>query len=903
MGVRRLSQMFLVSLCALASVLAFSGTPALASPSAPVIEHEFASGASTGSVTLVAVVNPEGESTEYHFEYDTSEYLPDGPPHGTSAPSPGVGIGSEAKGKEVILRLQGLAPHSTYHFRVVAQNARGTTDGSDYTVATEALGGTLYLPDGRAWEQVTPVDKHGGLIDPVGIAQSPATQAAASGDAFTYYSSFPTEDKPSADVGGTQVLSTRGAAGGWASSDISSRQSTPIGAHIVAGSFEYLLFSDDLSTGLLEQVGEDAVALSNEAVAGQQGLYVRQQGYCSSESFTGGCFIPLVTSMEGYADVPSGTNFGGGLYFEAATPDMSYVILKSRTPLTPTGAGLDQGVYEWSRDKPRSEQLQLVSRLPTGEAGAVTRTAVSGEHAVSSNGSHVFWMNGGEGPRQGPNNIYMTDLAAKETIRLDVSQPGGSGTSNFYDAIFQSANTEGTRAYFTDTNRLTAQSSKQGTRDLYECAIVTRAGKLNCELTDLTPETNGEPSQVGTMLPGVSEDGSYVYFVADGVLAPGATSGTCNQSAPLTAKCNLYVHHDGTTEFIATLTEQDHSDWSTYEDEVSNLKELTARASPNGRYLAFMSNSPLTGYDNRDAQSGQLDQEVYLYDAVAKRLACVSCVPTGVRPVGVQKVFGANPGLVGFSYSLPSNSWVAATIPTWNGPLLPQNNQEGLYQPRYLSDNGRLFFNSDDPLVPQDIDGTWDVYEYEPPGTGDCTSSSVTFSGISGGCVDLISAGTSASDSEFVDASATGGRTPEGAEGGGDTFFMTAEKLLSQDTDSAYDVYDAHECSAEFPCASPPASPPECTTADACRTAPLVQPSIFGSPASATFSGAGDVTPSVSVSPVGKKVLTRAQKLARTLSACRKKRSAKRRVSCERKARKQYGAVKSRKANATKGVR
>ncbi len=54
-----------------------------------------------------------------------------------------------------------------------------------------------------------------------------------------------------------------------------------------------------------------------------------------------------------------------------------------------------------------------------------------------------------------------------------------------------------------------------------------------------------------------------------------------------------------------------------------------------GGYVAFMSNSPLTGYDNRDAVSGQRDEEVFLYDAASNHLVCASCNPTGARPVGV----------------------------------------------------------------------------------------------------------------------------------------------------------------------------------------------------------------------------------------------------------------------------
>ena len=40
------------------------------------------------------------------------------------------------------------------------------------------------------------------------------------------------------------------------------------------------------------------------------------------------------------------------------------------------------------------------------------------------------------------------------------------------------------------------------------------------------------------------------------------------------------------------------------------------------------------------------------------------------------------------------------------------------YQSRYLSDDGQVFFDSADDLVPQATDGLMDVYEYEPAGVG-----------------------------------------------------------------------------------------------------------------------------------------------------------------------------------------
>jgi hypothetical protein len=173
------------------------------------------------------------------------------------------------------------------------------------------------------------------------------------------------------------------------------------------------------------------------------------------------------------------------------------------------------------------------------------------------------------------------------------------------------------------------------------------------------------------------------------------------------------------------------------------------------------------------------------------------------------------------------------------------------------------------------------VYEYEPPGVGDCTTSSGTYSERSEGCVGLISSGTSPEDSAFLDASETGG----------DVFFVTTAKLAAQDVDDAYDVYDAHECTSVEPCfAEPAAMAPPCATEASCRPAPTPQPAIFGTPASATFSGAGNVVPSGSPPVVQPKSLTRAQKLAQALDACKRK-GRKRRAVCERRAKRRYGSA------------
>lgn len=273
--------------------------------------------------------------------------------------------------------------------------------------------------------------------------------------------------------------------------------------------------------------------------------------------------------------------------------------------------------------------------------------------------------------------------------------------------------------------------------------------------------------------------------------------------------------------------------------------------SPDGKWLAFMSQRSLTGYDNKDAVSGQPDEEVYLYKGQTGQLACASCNPTGARPDGVIYGKGASSAipLAGGDGVWPVTSWLAANVPGWT----PYSLSGTLYQSRYLSNSGRLFFNASDALVPRDVNGAEDIYEYEPEGVGPqsapcgpaATSGGEVFkpergSEVEGrsvqegaGCVGLSSSGTSGEESGFLDASETGS----------DVFFLTAAKLAPQDFDDALDVYDAHECTIAAPCLPEKTTPPPCVTAEGCRSTPVPQPAIFGAPSSSTFSGVGNIIP------------------------------------------------------------
>jgi hypothetical protein len=854
------------------------------------IDSEYTTEVASTSVTFGAQLDPLGVEATYHIEYDTSEYTQGGAAHGTSLAEGSLGSG----GSDVAVsaHVDGLLPHTVYHYRVVAHDVREgvpyVVQGPDEVLTTQGTGSMVTLPDGRAWELVSPVDKHGARIFSFS-RQSLLAQASAAGGAVTYVANVPTEPAPKGYLVNTQVLSRHGV-GGWSSKDLSTPNEEPVGEE-TGGFGEYALFSEDLSAGYVNPTGAHPPLLS--PWASERTPYVHRQSLCESEATASECYVPLLTEKEGYADVPPGTHFAvetnhrqGGTIVEGATPDLSHIVIQEthNVSLTTTPA-VGSALYEWSAGKPPAERLQLVSILPASE-GAQASPGILGGYsihgsiargAITREGTRVVWTI----TQRDAKYLYVRDLAKGETLRIDVKQPGVKSpvVGAFYAATFQFTTDDGSNVFFTDGERLTNDSgARENEPDLYECEIVEEAGRLACKLRDLTPlSASGERAALRDLVLGGAEDGSYVYFMANGVLAQGAKPGNCTEKGriPSSAVCNLYVLHDGTVKFVAALSEEDEKDWAGTQNSRAYLQQSTARMSPNGRFFSFMSKRSLTGYDNRDARSGMPDEEVYVYDAQSGHLACASCNPTGAHPMGLEVNSEEIHRLVTTSFN--EGLWFAGYIPDWT---------TNHYQSRYVSDTGRVFFDSSDALVPQDINGVIDVYEFEPAGVGDCTSGSATYSPVSGGCVGLVSSGSSPDESAFLDASLTGN----------DVFFLTTEKLVSQDVDTSLDVYDAHVCSTGWSCASQPVPVPACTTADSCRSAPSPQPSVFGSPASATFSGAGNITQSTPGPAVRGRSLTRAQKLASALRACHSKKSKRRRLACERRAERRYAAKLAGKA-------
>jgi hypothetical protein len=678
------------------------------------------------------------------------------------------------------------------------------------------------LGDCRGYEMVSPLEKNGGDVEGIdAISDGGVVEATPDGSRITYlsFASFATAGEagpvqPAGAPVASQYLSTRDV-NGWSTQNISPPMSS--GEYAEDEGTPYKIFSSDLSLGLLpnaEGKPPQSPPLGG-APAGYDDDYLR--------NFSTGGVQALLTAPPAV----SPASFGE-LTIEGATPDLSGVVVSNSAALAPGATAGGQNLYEWL-----DGGFQAIN-VPVNP-GETTPSASLGSgrdesHTISNDGSRVFWSNGSE--------LFLREgvgAPAARTVQVDATIGGGG--------VFWTASADGSKAFFTNGSA----------GDLYEYDADSG------QTTNLAP--GGEV--VGVV--GASADGEYVYFVGNGVLAPDAEPGDCPSGGGPGGEsgemCNLYVSGpdaadpgERVTTFIARLSGEDEAgsvrggthDWS------PALWARTARVTPDGRNVVFMSSAPIAGpgfpagFDNLDAITGGRDEEVYDYELGASAPVCVSCNRNGQRPLGGSSV------LAGASYS----------------------HGEAAYAARDVSDDGgRVFFDSSDTLAPQDVNGQQDVYEWEREGEGSCPSMPKSSPEHDAGCQFLVSSGTSDAESAFLDASASGG----------DVFFITRQQLVASDTDQLVDLYDAREDGGAQPVAP---------TA-ACQGAGCVgqpgSPPVLSAPGSLTFNGSGNLPPKSN-----RVRLTRAQKLSGALRACTRK-PRRRRAQCRRKARERYGPIKVKK--------
>ncbi|MGA9284942.1 MAG: hypothetical protein WBV85_05815 [Solirubrobacteraceae bacterium] len=805
---------------------------------APTIASEYTSQVIATSATLDAEVNPGGGDTTYHFDYGTTNTYGQSTPESTS-------IGADNGNHTASAPVQGLQPGTTYHYRVVATNSQspaGGRLGSDRMITTPTVSGQLHgssqsencaneklraeqpyglgLPDCRAYEMVSPIEKNDSdAISGPCVTTKWGSRGSVSGEAIAYNA-----QAFFADPAGTRFCSTylsRRGPDGWSTENI-----TP--PHIAleeglgslnASPFKDMYFTPSLSEGI---VTEQTVPLTGDTPTGL-GEYFESVYLADFANGSYRLLQSLKTSViPEDNDIPQTEP-------AAASTDLSHVLLQ------PESRFASPYPTEWvdGRTIPvnvgnNGESLSaLIGSGPV--AGLAEKYELSDTwHAMSSDGKRVFMtsISGFHDPA-GRELLYVRENPEQPqspmdgqghcavavdacTVLISASRRTVPDPNGPYPVRFWGASANGSKVFFSSRLELTNDAYTGPTDNrpnLYEYNLE------NEQLKDLTVDKTDVNGAAVRGVVEISEDGSYVYFVAKGDLAEGATAG----------QANLYVSHDGgAPKFIAALADTklheeieasgnekqiresieettgvgaDVSDWF-----AGGPQENTAAVTMNGAKLAFLSERSLTDYDNERAENstaiagcGEENKcsEVYVYDAVKGSLTCVSCNPTGARPLG------------------PSNFSTVV-----NGPSVQ-------VRPRNFSEDGsRLFFQSYDALVPRDSNGHQDVYEYDD------------------GLVYPVSNVAGDFNSQFLDAGANGD----------DVFIATADRLLAQDRDLRIDIYDARS-GGGFPVNVVPSV---CDNGDACKPSPTAQPGVFGAPASATFSGAGNIAPVVPVKAVVK---------------------------------------------------
>jgi hypothetical protein len=661
-------------------------------PTAPTVGRELTSEVTTSEAKLGALVNPGGAATSYRFEYDTREYREGEAPHGQSTPLPEGSVGEGVTPRAVWAAASGLAPGTTYHYRVVATNelAPGGVAGPDQTFTTETAeqaacpknerfrgGFSAKLPDCRAYELVTP---------PVENSSQPtsASSVAPDGNAIQFETREPLPGAPS---GGYDYVATRDqVAGRWSSEDL-----------IPLESYSGILCSEKSDNSSVEAYSDGPIARAVVSVGaftrasngepGKKGLYescnaeglqvvsgepIGYKNLLAREKSTGA--YQLINAPDQGATVPP-----ADAHFKGGSADLSHVVFTEMAPLVQDAPYGVENLFEWDEGA-----LRLLTVLPTGTPATGSLAAEGADqsvrHPISADGSHILFTSGGD--------LY-DRIDGNSTVQIDKKQAGAAGPSG--GGILQTASKDGSKVLFLDENKLTEDSTAEaGEPDLYECALTE--GASECELTDLTVAKAGEHADVLSVSGLDSGVDSRVYFTAKGVLAANKREYDFtdiegkNHRVVEEAKegeDNLYMEREGTIVFIA---------------EGGGV----GPTSPDGMWLAFGSSKSLTGYDNIAADTKSAIPEIFVYSAVTGEVACASCNPSGDAPTGAGKI------------ELP-----AVTA-------------------RPLSAGGRLFFQTTEALVPSDTNGQRDVYEYE------------------NGRLSLISSGTSLNESKFVGASESG---------------------------------------------------------------------------------------------------------------------------------------------------
>ncbi len=681
-----------------------------------------------------------------HAEQGTEELYYGGAPAGSPTVENLVDGGNNAP-VVVEAHLTGLTPGATYHYQLFATNSRGTFGSGDQAflspVASDEQGcpneairtenSSAALPECRSYELVTSAFKASSGVE---------LQAVAGEESIGYLSRAGNINNSGFGGVVNKYVANRGTTGWETLANLNGPRGSPYAPPTSIGSGEPFATSPDLLRSLWN--------LSRGG--GPTTVYVRQPD--------GG--------FEQVSDISLGL---AEQFFAGASADFSHTIWNGVNGSL--GEPLGPGVYEFIGAGHTTPPIRIdvdnaglpVSDCPTG-SGFGNGSSTASE--ISEDGSVIYFRaRGCPGGSIQNNQVWARvdettsyEASASRCTRMS-GDPGGACNAPA-DSLYEGSATDGSRVFFTTTQQLVNGDTDEG-KDLYAYTLPETALNPGSAPSLIDVSGSGSNAKVQEIVR-ISNDGSTVYFLADGVLADNHDA---LDEPAVAGDHNLYVwrqtasHPEGETKFIGRLTSS---------SEFGGYVRLQSETTPDGGYLAFRSYTPMVPTDTDNAA------DIYRYDAAAGELTRISVDTSGVggNADGLDAEFPINPGqthptisndgrkMVFFtSEALSSNDGNGASdVYMWSGgrtSLITTGavgGGGGTYysQPRINGSGHDIYFTTTQELTADDVDNVSDVYDARIDG-GFSFAAGPPCSGE--GCQSSGSRGTGAPRPATEDASGT----------------------------------------------------------------------------------------------------------------------------------------------------
>lgn len=555
-------------------------------------------------MVALGAVDPRGLDSHYHFEYVSQQHFEEQGFTG-AATTPEVDVGSGFGYVGADGDLPELQPGVTYHYRLFASNEvapQGVHSG-EQTLTVPALpevgvseacpnealriGPSAALPDCRAYEQVTPAEKHGAEdIDQEVGAATQEFRVSEDGEHFMLHAPG-VQWGSSPDPSKSNYFFSR-TPGGWQTTSATPQSQASSDSYVPA------VFNPDLTEAGVEVGWENSLVSSSPMVELQVGP-------------SGGPYASIASIPRKYVtSVP---------LLVAASPDLGKLIVgtedRGLVPghLSTTKSGDD--LYEYSEGQLRQVNvLGGTPGAPIGTCGAGMADGngfeglailnhggalhTSSAHSVSADGSRVFFYAGfggqcpntGELQAGGPRTHLYERVNGVETLDIGeykflAANPQGSSL------LLEHVNGEAHEAFLYDTETQTAEH------------LFTVPGS----------GSNGNELHVK-----ISADFSTIYISTEAALTPEGRAGTGGEVT------YRYDVSSKTLHYIPLAPDS----------EVVNV-------SANGRYLVFEGSSGgVSGIPDGlppRQEPGTGEGQIYRYDSSENVVECVSCAsPFDPRP-------------------------------------------------------------------------------------------------------------------------------------------------------------------------------------------------------------------------------------------------------------------------------